>query len=67
VPFFYYRFFFQLNLIKVAIVDQKIVIEDDDLLFGHIVSNDDAIMSTLKSSYNYINNWLCNQLKLKIV
>jgi hypothetical protein len=40
--------FFHLNLVK-AVVDQLIVVEDEDLFFGQIVSNDDVIMSTLKN------------------
>ncbi len=45
---FYYKCFFHLNLVTI-VVDQFIVVEDEDLFFGQIVSNDDVIMSTLKN------------------
>jgi len=40
---------FSFELIKVTTIDQQTIIEDDDLFFGQIVSNDDAIMSALKN------------------
>ncbi len=53
--------FFHLNLVR-AIVDQLIVVEDEDLFFGQIVSNDDVIMSTLKNELQ-----LYQQLVVRLV
>jgi len=39
---------FSFELVKVTIIDQLTIIENDDSFFGQIVSNDDIIMSTLK-------------------
>jgi hypothetical protein len=39
--------FFHLNLIREVV--GSTIVENDDLFFGQIVSNDDTIMSTLKN------------------
>ncbi len=38
-----------MNPVRATIIYQPIVIEGDDLFFGHILSNDDVIMSTLNN------------------
>jgi hypothetical protein len=55
-PFFITRVF-SFELVRVTTIDQLTIIEDDDLFFQQIVSNDDAIMSTLKNKLQ-LYRWL---------
>ncbi len=54
---FFITHVFSFELVRVTIIDQLTIIEDDDLFFGQIVSNDDAIMSTLKNELQ-LYRWL---------